>query len=96
MFEIECHSAIAPPDIAIFLRKLDEANLRIGAVRHGAAQTVRLHDIIRIDDENEIGGRIHETSDVVQGAGFEAFEIFDVEKTEARPQFAAELGHRTP
>ena len=69
--------------VAVILRRLHEADARIGEQRHQVLQPVRLHDIVGVDDADDLGiGRGVLQRDA-QRAGLEAVSFSSVDELEA-------------
>ena len=87
------NSAIA---VAVILGGLNHPDARIVESGDEIRQPIGMHRIIGIEhaDDFRIGSRARQGE--VQGAGFEAFELFHVDKLEAPAESPAVLLHRTP
>ena len=82
--------------VAVILRRLDHADLLIGEIRHEVLQPVRTHDVVGVDDADDLGvvGGVGEREP--QRAGLVAVEVVDVDELEALAQRAAMLLDRLP
>ena len=82
--------------VAMLLRRLHEADARIGEDRHEILQPVRLHDIVGVDDADDLGidrGAVHRDA---QCAGLEALHLLGVDEHEAFAERAAMILDRLP
>ncbi len=87
------HRAVA---VAVVLRRLHQADARIGEQRHQILQPVGLHHVVGIDDADDvrIGGGVGQRQP--QRAGLVALEIVDPEEFEALAERLAVLFDRPP
>ena len=75
--------------VAVFLRRLHQADARIGENRHQILQPVRMHDIVGVDDADDLGvgcGALHGDA---QRARLEALDLLGVDELEALTERAA-------
>jgi len=80
----------------MILRRLHQADARIGKYRYQVLQPIRLHDIVGIDDANDLGidgGSVHGNA---QRAGLEAFDLLGVDELEALTKRATVILNRLP
>ena len=82
--------------VAMILRRLHEANARIGEHRHQILQPVRLDDIVRIDDADDLGIRGRALHGDAQGARLEALNLLGIDELEAFAERAAVILDRLP
>ena len=82
--------------VAMILRRLDHADLLIGEIRHQVLQPVGTHDVVGVDDADDLGvvGGVGERKP--QRAGLVAVEIVDIDELEALAERAAVLFDRLP
>ncbi len=82
--------------IAVILRCLDEAYIRIAEQRHKVLEPVLLYDIVGVDDADDIGigGGVDEGK--TQCAGLKSSEVVGAYELEALTQCAAMLLDRQP
>ena len=82
--------------VAVILRRLHKADAWIGEYRNQVLQPVRSHDIVRIDNADDLG--IHGSSlhGDAQGAGLEALDLLRVDELEALAECAAVILDRLP
>ena len=82
--------------VAMILRRLDHADLRIGESRHQVLQPVGLHHIVGVDNADDLGvaGGVRERKP--QRAGLVAGQVVYVEEFEALAERAAMLLDRKP
>ena len=82
--------------VAMVLRRLHQADAGIGEHRHQVLQPVRLHDIVGVDDADDLGiggGALHGDA---QRAGLEALDLLGVDELEAFAERAAVILDRLP
>ena len=82
--------------VAMVLRRLHQADAGIGEHRHQVLQPVRLHDIVGVDDADDLGidrGALHGDA---QRAGLEALDLLGVDEHEALAERAAVILDRLP
>ena len=80
----------------MLLRRLHQADARIGEYRHQILQPVRMHDIVGVDDADDLGvgrGALHGDA---QRAGLEALHLLGVDELEALTERAAVVLDRLP
>jgi hypothetical protein len=85
-----------PVAVAMVLRRLHQPDAGIGEHRHQILQPVRLHDIIGVDDADDLGidgGAGHGDA---QRAGLEALDLLGVDELEAFAERAAVILDRLP
>ena len=80
----------------MILRRLDQADLRIGEDRHQIRQPARRHDIIGVDDADDLGVRRGSLQRDAQRTGLEAFDLVIAQELEALAERPAMLLDRLP
>lgn len=82
--------------VAVLLRRLHQADARVGEGRHQILQPVGLDDIVGIEDADDLGidgGAVHGDA---QRAGLEALHLLGVDELEAFTERAAVILDRLP
>jgi hypothetical protein len=80
----------------MILRRLHQADAGIGENRNQILQPFRLHDIVGIDDADDLGigcGAVHGDA---QRAGLEAFDLLGIDELETFAERAAVILDRLP
>ena len=80
----------------MLLRRLHQADAWVGEHRHQILQPVRMHDIVGVDDADDLGvgrGALHGDA---QRAGLEALHLLGVDELEALAERAAVVLDRLP
>ncbi len=82
--------------VAMLLRRLHQADAGIGEGRHEILQPVRMHDIVGVDDADDLGinsGAFHRDA---QRAGLEALHLLGIDELEAFAELPAVILDRPP
>ena len=82
--------------VAVILRRLHQADAGIGENRHQILQPIRLHDIVGVDDADDLGigrGALHRDA---QGAGLETLDLLGIDELETLAERAAVILDRLP
>ena len=82
--------------VAMILRRLDQPDIGVGEGGDEVTQPIRVHDIVGVDDADDLGVLSGVLERDTERAGLEAFAILDVEELEAIAEQLAVLFDRPP